>query len=1083
MQLVLLFLFQLLSGFVLFIIVIHYIYYIINAIAGDTRKQQQEHQNQYQYKQQKQQQQKQQEVCSSATPSPSPSPAPPSLPLPLATAPCPRRTKSGLTIVNSKVSLVNCTTLTSAAVAATAAATTTATMQTNDDAKFIKKRWKGGSIEPHPTDKALIVNYQLEATVFGEPNNPMIEEKKHCQKIIRLRSLNAKTDPAALAREVVDKCDLIHKSQLNDVEQIIFYLKNRKDNASNDIADNNTHSRRSAALHNSHTRSSARSHSSVAAMSSSTGSGISSANGGGGGGGSGSNNLSAATSTPDVSINHIDEYVELLYEELGERIRGSAMILQMARNPDNLEELEKNEACLSALSRVLREDWRKSLDLSTNIIYIFFCFSTYTKFHPLIVQYKIGSLCMDVIDYELRRYETMRNELDVRKQPNGSTPQSAKASKEKLNRSTDDFLDIMNEEKPKEMEPPRRRIPELKQRPKSGNWSSFHGSMSSSLIKSQILNSSYHDALCAGASGAGGEISSSAVGAMTPEFKAQSNESLDRNDPKVKKEEIDRLNKQLKIFAKKQEQLLRVAFYLLLNMAENVKLEEKMRRKHIVKMLVKALDRQNIDLLMLVSTFLKKLSIVGDNKDEMCALNIVAKLPRLFQSSHTDLVQVTLKLVFNLSFDGGLRRKMIAAGYLPILVMFINDEKHHGIAVKILYHMSLDDKVKAMFTQTECVQMATDAIILNLNVKVDLDLIALCINLSLNRRNAQIMVENQRLHSLMDRAFKYQDALLMKLLRNLSQHESLQLQFIDYVGDLARILSICDDESFIVECLGILGNLALTDLDYSQILQNFQLIPWIREILVPCARLDDLVLDTIVYLGTCACDELCALLFCRAKVVISLIELLKAKQEDDEIVLQIIFVFQQILRHESTREYMIKETESPAYLIDLMHDKNEEIRKVCDYCLDIIAISDTEWAKRIKLEKFRNHNSQWLCMVESQQDQDNEHDYVDNEDDENDLDTYLRSEYLDNCDLYNQEGDNDSQSNNSNNPASPAMSTYNSRPVSTYRRSQDLDELYNMTSSSKSQGSSDNNFIFKSNKSLDAEAGLHEEQQPQLLMA
>lgn len=1038
MQFVLLLIFQIISGLVLLPIVIHYVYYIINAIAGDLCEQKRA--------------QREQQLQRSPTPRHQNRHPP---------HPPPTEEEPVLSINN----------LTNSSRSPTAAATTTA-MQTNDDAKFIKKRWKGGSIEPHPTDKALIVNYQLEATVFGEPNNPMIEEKKHCQKIIRLRSLNAKTDPAALAREVVEKCDLIHKSQLNDVEQIIFYLKNRKDNASNDIPDNNTHSRRSAALHTSHTRSSARSHSSVAAMTSSTGSG-----GGSTGASNGvSNALSAATPTADVSINNIDEYVELLYEELGERIRGSAMILQMARNPDNLEELEKNEACLSALSRVLREDWRKSLDLSTNIIYIFFCFSTYTKFHPLIVQYKIGSLCMDVIDYELRRYETMRNELDVRKQPNGSsTPHSAKASKEKLNRSTDDFLDIMNEEKPKEMEPPRRRIPELKQRPKSGNWSSFHGSMSSSLIKSQILNSSYHESLCAGGS-PGGDTP-----AVPAEQKAQSNESLDRNDPKVKKEEIDRLNKQLKIFAKKQEQLLRVAFYLLLNMAENVKLEEKMRRKHIVKMLVKALDRQNIDLLMLVSTFLKKLSIVGDNKDEMGALNIVAKLPRLFQSTHTDLVQVTLKLVFNLSFDGGLRRKMIAAGYLPMLVMFINDEKHHGIAVKILYHMSLDDKVKGMFTQTECVQMATDAIILNLNVKVDLDLIALCINLSLNRRNAQIMVEGQRLHSLMDRAFKYQDALLMKLLRNLSQHESLQLQFIDYVGDLARILTICDDEAFIVECLGILGNLALTDLDYSQILQNFQLIPWIRQILLPCARMDDLVLDTIVYLGTCACDELCALLFCRAKVVISLIELLKAKQEDDEIVLQIIFVFQQILRHESTREYMIKETESPAYLIDLMHDKNEEIRKVCDYCLDIIAISDSEWAKRIKLEKFRNHNSQWLCMVESQQDQDNEQDYADQEDEcDNDLDTYLRSEYLDNCDLYNDNADNDSNSNSNhsnNNPASPAMSTY-SRPLSTYRRSQDLDDLYNMTSSSKSQGSSDNNYIFKSNKSLDAD-GLHEE----LLMA
>lgn len=33
--------------------------------------------------------------------------------------------------------------------------------------------------------------------------------------------------------------------------------------------------------------------------------------------------------------------------------------------------------------------------------------------------------------------------------------------------------------------------------------------------------------------------------------------------------------------------------------------------------------------------------------------------------------------------------------------------------------------------------------------------------------------------------------------------------------------------------------------------------------------------------------------------------------------------------------------EAPAYLIDLMHDKNAEIRKVCDNTLDIIAVGLT----------------------------------------------------------------------------------------------------------------------------------------------
>lgn len=32
--------------------------------------------------------------------------------------------------------------------------------------------------------------------------------------------------------------------------------------------------------------------------------------------------------------------------------------------------------------------------------------------------------------------------------------------------------------------------------------------------------------------------------------------------------------------------------------------------------------------------------------------------------------------------------------------------------------------------------------------------------------------------------------------------------------------------------------------------------------------------------------------------------------------------------------------EAPGYLIDLMHDKNSAIRKVCDTCLDVIAVSN-----------------------------------------------------------------------------------------------------------------------------------------------
>lgn len=67
----------------------------------------------------------------------------------------------------------------------------------------------------------------------------------------------------------------------------------------------------------------------------------------------------------------------------------------------------------------------------------------------------------------------------------------------------------------------------------------------------------------------------------------------------------------------KSEQLLRVAFYLLLNLSEDTKVEQKMVNKDVTKLLIKALDRENSELLILVVSFLKKLSIFIENKNTM----------------------------------------------------------------------------------------------------------------------------------------------------------------------------------------------------------------------------------------------------------------------------------------------------------------------------------------------------------------------------------------------------------------------------------------------------------------------------------
>lgn len=60
-----------------------------------------------------------------------------------------------------------------------------------------------------------------------------------------------------------------------------------------------------------------------------------------------------------------------------------------------------------------------------------------------------------------------------------------------------------------------------------------------------------------------------------------------------------------------------MAFYLLLNLAEDLKVELKMRNKAIIIQLIHALDRDNNDLLILVVSFLKKLSVFVENKNDM----------------------------------------------------------------------------------------------------------------------------------------------------------------------------------------------------------------------------------------------------------------------------------------------------------------------------------------------------------------------------------------------------------------------------------------------------------------------------------
>ncbi|XP_077547020.1 kinesin associated protein 3 isoform X3 [Haemaphysalis longicornis] len=219
-------------------------------------------------------------------------------------------------------------------------------MQPDDVPQCIQRNFRNCELDVHPSEKALVVRYDLEAVVLGD--GPAIEQSRACQKVIRVKSLNAATDLAALAREIVAKCDLLHESQTAQVERLLLYLQQRRDAGT-------------------------RPQTAVQRVD-----GPSPPGGGGRGG----------AVAPVASMACLESYVEMLYEEGEEKVRGSSLVLQLARSPDNLGELAANDTLLCALARVLREDGRRDTQLATNLAYVFFCLSTFSQFHPVIAEYK-----------------------------------------------------------------------------------------------------------------------------------------------------------------------------------------------------------------------------------------------------------------------------------------------------------------------------------------------------------------------------------------------------------------------------------------------------------------------------------------------------------------------------------------------------------------------------------------------------------------------------------------------------------------------------------------------------------------------
>lgn len=80
----------------------------------------------------------------------------------------------------------------------------------------------------------------------------------------------------------------------------------------------------------------------------------------------------------EANINDLDDYIQYYYEEnIDHKIEATRKILLLTLDMKNIEILLNHDSLMGTLSRILKEEYKKSTELTIYLLCIFFVYSNY----------------------------------------------------------------------------------------------------------------------------------------------------------------------------------------------------------------------------------------------------------------------------------------------------------------------------------------------------------------------------------------------------------------------------------------------------------------------------------------------------------------------------------------------------------------------------------------------------------------------------------------------------------------------------------------------------------------------------------
>jgi hypothetical protein len=595
---------------------------------------------------------------------------------------------------------------------------------------------------------------------------------------IRLKAIDGDTDVPALADAIMRSCEIIPSSKQPVLVELLYELQLADTRSARPQGDAGGAGGAAGA------RAGGGSGGGGAAGSASGGSRAGSASGGGrsegkegdtggGGGGGGGPPPPGGDDLPDARVDDVDAYLEALYEDdIAKKTEGARRILSLAQHSEHLLSLVENATLISALCRVLREDYKKSTTLTLAIMQVFLCVAQFRDLHSVLLGNRIGDMSMRILDLEQRRHTARMMDLE-----RYSTLAMLQAKGDAAGEAA--FRKVDAEARAREEEEEALAAGKGKG---GGGESKTADDETEAGGRRKRRGKKGGDAAAAAA--AAGEDGAATDGKAAEGGGGGAEEKRPIRLRPLPDGRVSISHERRKMFAavRKCEGLTFACLSVLMLLAEELDVERKMCKKGIVGLLTPLLERDNTPLLLLAVNFLRKLSIFEENKDAMVAQGAGTKLVFLLPEPavvptlppagdpRTDLFVAILHLCFNLTFDATMCQAFVTSGILKKVGAMLRASPFRAIGLKLLYRLSTDVTVRGQFAGTDAIAYTLSMAIKFPQPRLPAELAALAMNIGMHQLTAEGMCKGDAVRSLVSRLAKTGDPAVAKLLRSLSQY-------------------------------------------------------------------------------------------------------------------------------------------------------------------------------------------------------------------------------------------------------------------------------------------------------------------------